>query len=124
MRSTSTPSPELPASHSRNGESGFTLLEVILAMTILTAGLAAVLGLFSGGLQKQSLFRRQSRSLSMHRVCAAYDDRPPALPQFFDHSGYFFLIRIKLSGRTFEFLCCISINRRFYHSTQQRIDII
>lgn len=55
MRSTSTPSPELPASHSRNGESGFTLLEVILAMTILTAGLAAVLGLFSGGLKSTEI---------------------------------------------------------------------
>ena len=51
MRSTSIRSPERHTSFSPSAEGGFTLLEVILAMTLLAAGLAAVLGLFSGGLK-------------------------------------------------------------------------
>jgi len=47
----STRLPDRPASSSWRDEGGFTLLEVILAMTILAAGLAAVLGLFSGGMK-------------------------------------------------------------------------
>jgi hypothetical protein len=70
--------PSLPASPARQGEQGFSFVEVLVAMGLLTAGLMPLVALFTIGVQRMTastpmLFAREKAREAIESVHAARD---------------------------------------------------
>jgi prepilin-type N-terminal cleavage/methylation domain-containing protein len=65
MPLTSTSSQASRPSNRSLDDHGFTLLEILLAMTLLAAGMAAVVGLFSGGMKSTQLSDQYMRAATL-----------------------------------------------------------
>ncbi|MBL7020509.1 MAG: prepilin-type N-terminal cleavage/methylation domain-containing protein [Nitrospinaceae bacterium] len=65
MRSLSTPLPENPKSSNWRNEQGFSLLEVVVALTILAGGFLTVLNLFSGSVLSVDLSGQYLKAVTL-----------------------------------------------------------
>lgn len=65
MRSSSTPSQEAPASNRKLNENGFSLLEVIVALSIMAIGYTTVFNLFSVSVQSVGTSSQYMRAVRL-----------------------------------------------------------